>query len=142
MNLFVKATQLPETRTIIGGFGRDTDSPKEGTSRYFAVFDGNIHFWTANRDLRTRSPFEVGRWQMFTATYNGKTLSLYKDGNPIAKRDVELSDDAEANVNIGTPDPWEHERSFHGEVQDFSIRRGAFTTAEVKQLFAHTKPVQ
>ena len=142
MNVFVKTSQMPETRTTIAGFGQDTDNPKEGTSRYFAVFDGNIHFWSATRDVRTRSPLEVGRWQMLTATYNGKTLALYKDGNPITRRDVELSNDTEANVNIGTPDPWEHERSFHGEVHDFSIRRGAFTTAEVKQLFAHTKPVQ
>jgi alpha-mannosidase len=142
MNVLVKPSQMPETRTIVAGFGQDTDNPKEGTSRYFAVFNDSIHFWSASRDVRTRSPIEVGRWQMLTATYDGKTLALYKDGDPIARRDVELANDPEAFVNIGTPDPWDHQRRFHGEVQTLTIRRGALTTADVKQLFAKTKPDQ
>jgi hypothetical protein len=31
-------------------------------------------------------------------------------------------------------------QSIHGSVQAFTIRRGALTAAEVKQLFAKTKP--
>jgi len=140
MNVLVKPDRAPEDRIIIAGFGLDEDNSDGGTSRYFAVMDNGLRFWSANRDVVTRSPLEVGRWQMLTATYNGRTLTLYKDGASIGRKDVELSDDASSFVNIGTPDPWEHERSFHGAIQSFTIRRGALTPAEVKELFAKTKP--
>lgn len=142
INMLVKPSEMPESRTIIGGFGQSSDNVLEGTSRYIAVFDDSVHFWSASRDVRTRSPIEVGRWQMLTATYNGRTLNVYKDGSSIGRGNIELSDDAEAFVNIGTSDPWDHLRSFHGEVQAVTIRRGALTAAEVKQLFANTKPTQ
>ena len=72
---------------------------------------------------------------MLTATFDGKTLTLYKDGDPIAKRNVKLSDDSEHQVNIGESDPWDHKRSFHGEIRAFSIRRGALSRDQVRQLF-------
>ncbi len=142
MNVLVKPDRAQDDRIIIAGFGSDEDNSDGGTSRYFAVIDNNIRFWSANQDVVTRSPLEAGRWQMLTATYNGKTLIVYKDGAVIGRRDVELSNDPNSFVNIGTTDPWEHERSFHGAVQSFTIRRGALTTAEVKDLFAKTKPDQ
>ena len=140
MNILVKPSQTPADRTVIAGFGQDTDNPSEGTSRYFAIFDDGIRFWAASRDVVSSSPLEVGRWQMLTATYNGTTLVLFKDGDPIANSDVILSTDPEAFVSIGKPDPWDGQRSFHGEVQDFTIRRGSLTEAEVRQLFEKTKP--
>ena len=142
MNVLVKPSLAPENRTVIAGFGRETDNSSEGTSRYFAVFDDGIRFWAASRDVASSSPLEVGRWQMLTATYNGSTLTLYKDGDPIAKKDVALSTDPDTLVSIGKPDPWDHQRSFHGDVQEFTIRRGSLTEAEVRQLFEKTKPNQ
>ncbi len=140
MNMLVKPEVAPANRTVIAGFGLDRDNSQDGTSRYFAVFDDGIRFWSANRDVETGSPLEVGRWQMLTATYDGKTLTLYKDGDPIGTKNIALSSDSRDDVNIGMPDPWEHERSFHGAVQDFTIRRGALTHEEVRQLLDKTKP--
>jgi alpha-mannosidase len=142
MNMLVKPDTTPADRTVIAGFGLDRDNSDGGTSRYFAVFDDGIRFWSADRDVETSSPLEVGRWQMLTATYDGKTLTLYKDGDPIGKKDVALSTDSRDSVNIGTPDPWDHQRSFHGAVQDFTIRRGALTHEEVRQIYNKIKPAQ
>jgi len=139
MNILVKPDRAPESRTIIAGFGRDRDNSSGGTSRYFSVFDDGIRFWSANRDVITDSPLEVGRWQMLTATYDGKTLAVYKDGIPIGEREIALRNDPDAYVNIGTSDPWNQRRSFHGEVKDFTIRRGALTQEEVRQLFDQTR---
>ena len=132
MNMLVKPDQAPDNRSFVAGFGQGADNQNGGTNRYFSVFDGSITFGLG---VRTGSPLEVGRWQMLTATYDGKTVTVYKDGDPIGDHDVELGNDSESSVNIGTA-------SFHGAVQDFTIRRGAFTAAEVKQLFAKTKPDQ
>lgn len=142
MNVLVKPDQQPESRTLIAGFGQGGDNPRGGTSRYFAVFNEGIRFWSANRDVETGSPLEAGRWQMLTATYDGKTLTVYKDGETIGQKDIELSNDAEAYVNIGTPDAWQRQRRFHGEVRDFTIRRGALTDRQIRQLFDATKSGQ
>ena len=135
LNMLVKPDSATNSRAIIAGFGQGTGNRNGGASRYFSVFDGNISFGPDRRGVQSGSPLEVGRWQMLTATYDGKALAVYKDGDPIGNREVELNNDPEACVNIGTG-------SFQGAVQDFTIRRGAFTAAEVKQLFTNTKPVQ
>jgi alpha-mannosidase len=140
MNVLVKPDHELNDRVIIAGFGRDVDNSEGGTSRYFAVLDNEICFWSAKRDVVTGSPLETGHWQMLTATYNGKTLTVYKDGDPIGKKDVELNNDSDAYVNIGTPDPWEQSSSFHGMAQNFTIRRGTLTAAEVRELYGQTKP--
>jgi alpha-mannosidase len=135
MNVLVKPDQQPDSRTTIVGFGENQDNPAGGTSRYFAVFDDGIRFWSANRDVITHSPLAIHQWQMLTATYDGKTLRIYKDGYPIGKRDIELSDDPAAEVNLGQPDPWEHKRVFHGAVRDFTIRREALSREQVRELY-------
>ena len=92
---------------------------------------------------RSSSPLEVGRWQMLTATYNGKTLTIYKDGKPIATRDGELATDTDANVSVGMPDPlaWGGKYTFQGQVQDFTIRHNALTADEVKGSSAKPNPL-
>ncbi|MGA2245032.1 MAG: glycoside hydrolase family 38 C-terminal domain-containing protein [Verrucomicrobiota bacterium] len=140
MNLLVKPDQAPENRSVIAGFGENSENARTETSRCFTVLDDSIHFWSARRGVETGSPLEVGRWQMLTATFDGTTLTLYKDGDPIGSKDIELSDDSEASVSVGSPASSGRQRGLHGALQAFTIRRGALTAAEVKQLFAKTKP--
>jgi alpha-mannosidase len=140
MNVLVHPDAKPEDRSVIVGFGHSRDSSDSGSSRFFAFFEDGIRFWTSNRDVRSNSPLEVGRWQMLTATYDGKTLILYKDAEPIAKQDVELATDSDASVHVGISDPWDHQRQFHGDIQEFTLRRIALTGDQVKRLFDQTKP--
>ena len=140
MNVLVKPERAPENRTVIAGFGRASERAPEGAGRFFSVSDDSLNFWSARRGVQTGSPLEEGRWQMLTATYDGTTLRLYKDGDPIGSEDIELSDDREASVAIGAPEPSRRRPSFQGAVQSFTIRLGALNGEEVKQLFAKTKP--
>jgi alpha-mannosidase len=119
INMFVRTGVQPPNRTIIAGFGRCEQS-QEGGARYLAKFAGGIHFWSHNRDVQGRTPLDLNRWQMLTATYDGRTLRLYKDGKRIAERDTALSDD-EPTVCIAPPDPWEGKRRFQGEIREFTI---------------------
>jgi alpha-mannosidase len=136
LNMLVKPNSGASSPMAIAGFGLLNSGNQNGSfSRYFSVFDNNISFGSGRRGIRTGSPLEAGRWQMLTATYDGKTLTVYKDGDPIGSRNIELGNDSESSVNIGAT-------GFQGSVQDFTIRRGAFTGAEAKQLFANTKPAQ
>jgi alpha-mannosidase len=143
MNVLIKPDDTTNnSRAVIAGFGPEKENPDGGINRYFATYDNDIHLGTGRRNVRTGSPLEAGRWQMLTATYDGKTITLYKDGDAIGDRDVELNAAPGAFVNIGTSASSERSGRFHGAVQAFSIRRGALTDQEVKQLFADTKPDQ
>ena len=140
INMLVKPAVDPEDRTLIGGFGRFYDGGESGTGRYFAKMKGGIAFWLCQTEVLTNSPFEVGRWQMLTATYDGTTIALYKDGRPIGRKDVDIKTSPEDFVSIGLDDPWENRRTFHGRVQSFTIRRSALTPSQVKELAETTKP--
>lgn len=139
MNLLVHPAFAPEDRTLIAGFGHDNQAGP-GLGRYLAVFKDGIRFWAERCDVATNSPLAVGQWQMLTATYDGNELVLYKDGQQIGKKQVPLATDTRAKVNVGTSDPWGLKNRFNGTVQEFTIRRGALAPAEVKELFASTKP--
>lgn len=140
INLLVNPETKPEDRIVIAGFGSDGPDRESGTGRYLAVFEDGIRFWASNRDVPTNSPLEIGRWQMLTASYDGNTISIYKDGNLIKKDDVDLTSDSQAHVSIGMSDPWKHRHTLHGSIQAFTIRRGAMSSDEVRQLFESTKP--
>jgi alpha-mannosidase len=140
MNLLVSAESMPESKTLIAGFGNASRGGGAGTGRYFAIFDDGIRLWSADRDISTNSPLDLHRWQMLTAAYDGKSLAIYKDAILIKKENVSYSTDSDGAVCIGTPDPWENRRTFPGIVQQFTVRRGALSAGEVKQLFKDTKP--
>ncbi len=77
---------------------------------------------------------------MLTATFNGKTVSLYKDAELIVKKDMHFDGDNIARVSVGPVDPWEKQNRFAGNVREFTIRRGALTDGDIKALFAKTQP--
>ncbi len=132
LNMFVKMDKQPANRTIIAGFGK-CEQASEGGARYMAKFVNGVQFWSHNRDVSGGTPLDVGRWQMLTATYDGKTLRLYKDGVKIGERQAQLSDD-ENVVNIAPADPWEKKRKFEGEIGGLSIWGAALGDEAVKSL--------
>jgi alpha-mannosidase len=143
MNLLLKTDAKPKDRVILAGFGQPNDEKGAGAAaRYLAVFPEDIEFWCGGKNLKTNSPIDLGRWQMLTATYDGDSLALYKDGEPIGKERIGFGMDAGGSVSVGPIDPWDHQRSFAGSVKDFTIRRGALGEKEVKQLFEQNKPAQ
>ena len=74
--------------------------------------------------MKTNSPLDLGRWQMLTATYDGDSLTIYKDASPIMKKRMGFAADGEPTVSIGTPDPWDHQRAFR-----VASRRSPFAAA-------------
>jgi alpha-mannosidase len=141
MNLLVKADAKPDHRVVLAGFGQPEDAQGAGAgARYLAVFPDDIEFWCGGKNLKTNSPLDLGRWQMLTATYNGDTLALYKDGEPIGKQRLGFNADAEPVVTVGATDPWEHAHTFAGSVKNFTLRRGALDDQGVKKLFEDNPP--
>ena len=134
MNLFVMADARPTHREILAGFGKPEDKSGAGT-RYLALFPEDVEFWHGGKNVKTNSPLDLGRWQMLTVTYDGDSIALYKDGEPIGKERAGLGSDADSIVSVGSSDPWDHQHAFEGSIRDFTIRRGALGDKEVKALF-------
>ena len=132
INLFCKVEHQPENQTIIAGFGRATDG-QVGTGRYLSKFANGIHFWSANEDVETTTPLDLGRWQMLTATYDGQTLRVYKDAVKLAEQKVDLSDDL-SQVEVMPKDPWERERVLDGEVRDMTIWKQSLSPGQLQIL--------
>ena len=143
INLLVKPAGEQKNRVLLAGFGQTAELAGRGLAdRYLALAADGIHFWDQGKDIDTYSPLDPGRWQMLTASYDGDSLSLYKDGELIGKTRVGFNADAEGTVGLGPVDPWEHQYSFQGSVRDLTVRRGALDDKEVKKLFEATKPPQ
>ncbi len=132
INLFCKVEHQPENQTIVAGFGRATDG-RVGTGRFLSKFANGIHFWSANEDVETTTPLDLGRWQMLTATYDGQTLRVYKDAVKLAEQKVDLSDDL-SQVEVMPKDPWEQERVLDGEVRDMTIWKQSLSPGQLQIL--------
>ncbi len=138
MNMFVKMDVLPRPRTLIAGFG-SAKTPTSGTGRYMARMQGGMHFWSHHSDVTTKTPLEVGAWQMLTATYDGRVLRLYKNAAKTGELEVALAED-ESVVNIAPIDPWEKQRKFEGEVRRLMIWPGALDEAALRSLWVTMRP--
>lgn len=137
MNLRVKPDGQPENLTLIAGFG-DARDGGAGSGRYLAKFAGGIHFWSSNRDVETGVPLTPGVWQVLTATYDGRTLRLYKDGRAIGSGEIALASDAPV-ARVRPLDAWERKRRFAGGIEAFTIWNAALSPRAVARLAERTK---
>jgi hypothetical protein len=134
INFFLRCDKAPPAYVLLGGFGEaDDHNARMGMGRYFINFENGIAFWLAQEDLATPVKIDPNRWQMLTATYDGKMVTLYKDGNRIAAAPRSLSPDV-AKVGVGIRDPWARGNQFEGEIRDFKIWRSALIPAAVQAL--------
>jgi alpha-mannosidase len=139
LNLFVTMDTQPEERTIIGGFG--DGSRAAGQQRYLIQRNGGIHFWDGSVDAATEQPigqgkgqpFDPGRWQMITITYDGRTVRIYKNGQEIHSETAALAD-ALPIVRLAPPPAWSNGHPFAGKIQNFTVWNRALDAASVRAL--------
>ncbi len=134
LNLFVRMSKQPSNHTMLAGFGR-CDAQTQGQGRYLCKFAGGVHFWSHNHDVDSRTPFDLNRWQMITATYDGRTVRLYKDGQKIGERPLTLDDDENA-VRIAPIDPWDKRYLFDGDLAGLTIWGSASSAESIRALLA------
>ncbi|RYX83354.1 alpha-mannosidase [bacterium] len=134
INMFVRTESAPDVLTLIGGFGDAQD--QTGTQRYIGRVRGGIHFWGASIDIDSGVAFDVGKWQMLSATYDGKTVTLYKNGAAIKSAAAKFSE-ASPEVRIAPTGTWDREQHrFNGSVQGLAVWNMALTPAAIKELMA------
>jgi alpha-mannosidase len=134
LNFFLRCDSVPGDHILLGGWGCSEDNlAASGMGRYFVNFNDGLAFWLADQDIKTNVKVEPHRWQMLTATYDGKTVTLYKDGEKIADGRPTLASD-EPVTGLGIVDPWGSGNKFDGEIRNFAIWKSAFVPEAVKAL--------
>jgi alpha-mannosidase len=121
INLFVKMEKQPDNRTVIAGFGRANQPSADGRGCRPSEFANGLHFWSRNRDVDASVQFDLNKWQMVTATYDGQNAKLYKNGEMIGSRFHPRFANDDGVVRIAPLDPWDQERRFAGEIRNFTI---------------------
>ena len=135
INTFVWIDQPLAEITMIGGFGDAVTAQPSGCQRYLVKMHEGIHFWGSNVDVNAAQPFDVGRWQMVTITYDGRQIVLYKDGKRLFAKPEALAA-AAAVVNLAPLDHWKKLNRFAGKLDEFTIWRGALSQVQIDGLAA------
>jgi alpha-mannosidase len=133
INMFVKMDRQAGDLTILGGFGSGQD--EGGAERFIIENDGHIYFWGSNVDIDSGVPYDLNRWQMITATYDGKVVRLYKDGKEIKSDAAELND-AVNMVRLATPPAWENGHRFAGSIAGMTVWNEALSPSFLATLTA------
>jgi hypothetical protein len=138
-----------------GGFG---DRFNNLTIRAYLSFgpaasgeDNAFYFWGANIDVYAGASYETdGEWHMYTITFDGENMKMYKDANEVIETDIDkqgdfILDDFAGRgtlppvVSVGGPSLWD--QFVDGAVDEFAIWSGALTDAEIMNLYTNTGQV-
>ena len=134
VNFLARAERTPGEMVVLAGFGKCKDGDS-GLGRYLCLFGGALHYWSCNQDVDSDRQFAGGnKWQMVTATFDGKVLTMFKDGQPIGTGELALADD-EATVRLAPPSPWDKKNRFAGEIRDFAVWNAALPAKAVAGLW-------
>jgi Concanavalin A-like lectin/glucanases superfamily len=127
INMFVYVDTAISNWMVLGGFGNENDGV-DGGSRYITNGEG-ISFWAHNVDIYSFTDIAVGSWQMLTATYDGSTLRLYRDGQLLQSEAATLAN-AASHIKL-TPGKWGW---FDGKIDEFTIWDGVLSVSDMNIL--------
>ena len=131
INCFVRMDARPADLSVIAGFGDGTDN--NGAERFLIARSGHIYFWGSGIDIDTGTPYDLHTWQMVTATFDGTTVRVYKDGKELAHDSASFADAAK-DLLVAPPSPWEYGHKFTGEVRDLTVWDKALSPFYVQEL--------
>jgi alpha-mannosidase len=120
---------------MFGGFGDAGSARPIGCQRFFVQLDDKVHFWGANVDVTGSEAYAAGQWQMLTATYDGTTVRVYRNGREIVASE-ETFTAAAFQAHLVPPNHWNKGEGpyFVGLLDDFRIWRGALSEAQIAEL--------
>jgi hypothetical protein len=88
------------------------------------------HSWMTTSSRSTRA-LPVGQWTHIAATYDGTTLTFYRNGKRVAYRSAPAPINSTGGLlRIGGNDIWDDE-DFHGAIDDVRIYDRALTGSQI-----------
>lgn len=135
INQWVYLDKAPKNLTILSGFGSGRD--QGGQQRFLINNNNSIYFWGSNVDIDAKTPYDLGRWQMVTVTYDGQIVRIYHDGRLIKTEAARLSA-AKTQARLAPPSAWSEGGRFEGKIANFEIYQSALTPANIAVLARKT----
>jgi prepilin-type N-terminal cleavage/methylation domain-containing protein len=93
---------------------------------------GIINYWEANDLILNVSGLTDGKWHMIVAQFDGKTRSIYVDGNLIGSDTPTGHNAVLSNFRIGSTNNGEY---FNGAIDELVIYDRALTEDEIKTIY-------
>jgi alpha-mannosidase len=132
INLWLWLDRPVEEYTVIAGFG--SCETKAGTQRYLTRHPSGLCLWGAIVGVETKTALDVGQWQMLTATFDGATARVYKNGLEVGNAEIILND-ASPVAKLGPPPPWRNGGfTLGGRIKGFTLWNRALSAEMIAAL--------
>jgi len=142
-NVWAKLNVAPADLEYVAGFSLNDlyqTGLDVGKGRAYISFGGassnNFYFWGGASDVNSGVGYSVdNQWHMYTITYDGTALQMYKDASPIFATPVTVGlTDAFDEVHVGNPSNWNS--NFDGSVDEFTIFDAALSQSQIGGLYS------
>lgn len=147
MNVWAKLAGETADLEYLAGFGLNdgfVGALDTGGTRAYLTFANittpprnNFYFWGGARDVDSELEYSADdEWHMYTMTYNGTAMQMYKDGAPVFAAPVPVALNAALDeVHVGNPSNWNS--NFDGSLDEFAIFNGTLNASQVGGLFVN-----
>jgi hypothetical protein len=120
---------------IVAAVG-DTDIT---SCRCLMLHDGKLQIRAGGFEVSAPQPMQPGNWYALAATYDGQSLRLYVDGQPVGTRQVTKQLPAVSPTLALAPTASDPDQHFGGSVAQFQLASGVVTAERVQHLYS-TRP--
>jgi hypothetical protein len=141
-NIWVKPDDTPSDWNVLFAIGNKPSGSASNSSRAVYANSKNEIVFTDGTGLGGHylvgtSTYDVGAWQMITATYDGTNVTLYKNGQNIGSLAFTFTA-APGEVRVPTNPGWGTFMS--GAFDEFTIWSGCLTGSEVSAMYNSIVP--
>ena len=105
------------------------------TCRCLVLHDGRPQIRAGGVTVSAPQPTPVGNWQAFAATFDGQSLHLYIDGQPVGAQPVTRPRPAGGPVLALAPLATNPDQHFGGSIAQLQLTAGAMSAQAVKALY-------
>lgn len=106
-----------------------------GACRCLVLHDGRPQIRANGLEVAATEPTQVGKWQALAATFDGKSLRLYVDGQPVGTRQVREPLPAVSGLLAMAPPARDPEQHFGGSLAHFQLEATALSADQIQQLY-------
>jgi hypothetical protein len=109
--------------------------PASSSCRCLMLHDGKLQIRAGGFEISAPQPAQAGNWYALAATYDGRSLRLYIDGQPVGTRQVTRQLPAVSPTLALAPPADNPDQHFGGSLAQFQLEAGAVPPERARQLY-------
>jgi Concanavalin A-like lectin/glucanases superfamily len=103
--------------------------------RCLMLHDGKLQIRAGGFEVSAPQPTQIGNWYALAATYDGESLRLYIDGQPVGIRQVTKQLPAVSPTLALAPPAGDPDQHFGGSIAQLQLEAGAVDAQRVQHLY-------